>query len=448
MPDALPHTEHANTRCCIAGGGPAGMMLGYLLARAGVDVTVLEKHADFLRDFRGDTVHPSTLEVIHELGLLDDSSKLPHTEESARSAARSATRVIRFADFSHLPTHAQVRRDHAAVGFPRFPGRGGASTRTFDLRMTTEAVDLVRGGRPRRRRGRAKTPAAGSSPRRSRDHRRRARLRAARQGADFKVDDVGAPIDVLWLRLPRAAGRPRAGAGTYRARARARDPRPRRLLPVRVRRRRRAATTPSRRKGWTRSARARRSRAGHGGAGRRAHELGRHQAAHRHDRPAGVWHRPGLLCIGDAAHAMSPVGGVGINLAIQDAVCAANILAAPLRRGVPSLAELQAVQRRRTFPTHATQRLQLLIQDRVLSRTLRSGAPDLAAARRPPAARPSRVAAIAGARARARVPSGARSDAGRVSIASVCPVPGLNDSRDRPIRELATLAFIRSHMRP
>ena len=124
-----------SVRCCIAGGGPAGMMLGYLLARAGVDVVVLEKHADFLRDFRGDTIHPSTLEVMHELGLLDEFLQPPHQEARDSSAGRSATMTCTFADFSHLPTHCRFHRPHAAVGFPRLPRRAGAGvTRRFSSR--------------------------------------------------------------------------------------------------------------------------------------------------------------------------------------------------------------------------------------------------------------------------------------------------------------------------
>jgi 2-polyprenyl-6-methoxyphenol hydroxylase-like FAD-dependent oxidoreductase len=219
------------TRCCVVGGGPAGMMFAFLLARAGVDVVVLEKHGDFLRDFRGDTVHPSTLELMYELGLLKDFLERPH-DEIAHLTAWVGDAQFRIGDFTHLPTHCKFVALMPQWDFLNF---------------------LVE--------------------------------RAKR----YELTD--------WEQI--------------------------KLLTVKVDRLKR-------------------------------------------------WSRPGLLCIGDAAHAMSPIGGVGINLAIQDAVAAANSLAEPLRKRSVIDTDLARVQNRREFPTRATQRLQMAIQNNVVKRVLGS----------------------------------------------------------------------------
>jgi 2-polyprenyl-6-methoxyphenol hydroxylase-like FAD-dependent oxidoreductase len=362
--------DDIRTTCCIAGGGPAGMMLGFLLARAGVDVVVLEKHRDFLRDFRGDTIHPSTLELMHELGLLDEFLKLPHQEARHLSGVIGNTSV-RIADFTRLPTHCKFIAlmpqwdflDFLAAQARRFP--------RFHLRMQAEVTDLVQEG-ARVTGVQVKTPdgpltviadlVIGADGRHS----------TVRERAGLVVDDLGAPIDVLWMRLsrrPTDAAEPlgRIGAGKIL------------VMLDRGDYWQCAYVIP---KGGLDKLK---------DAGLEAFlaavvELG----PEMHDRVHEIkswddiklltvkvdrlrqWHCPRLLCIGDAAHAMSPVGGVGINLAIQDAVAAANRLAAPLRAGTLSERDLAEVQQRRTFPTRATQWIQIQVQNNILSPVLAS----------------------------------------------------------------------------
>ena len=366
MTDAA--SETLRTTCAIAGGGPAGMMLGFLLARAGIDVVVLEKHGDFLRDFRGDTIHPSTLEVMHELGLLEEFLKLPHQEARHLSGVFGTTSV-RIADFTHLPTRCGFIALMPQWDFLDFLARQGAGHPAFHLRMRAEATDVIEtGGRVSGLRARTPTGpltvaaelVIGADGRHS----------TVRERAGLMVDDLGVPIDVLWMRLPRrgddgaeALGRIATGKilvmidrGDYWQCAY--------VIP----------------KG--------------GYAAVRAQGLERFRAAIVEvapmlaDRVGALaswddiklltvkvdrlrqWYKPGLICIGDAAHAMSPVGGVGVNLAVQDAVATANILAGPLRSGALGIEHLAAVQRRRLFPTRATQWLQLQVQNRFLSRVL------------------------------------------------------------------------------
>jgi 2-polyprenyl-6-methoxyphenol hydroxylase-like FAD-dependent oxidoreductase len=359
------------TRCCIAGGGPAGMMLGFLLARAGVPVVVLEKHADFLRDFRGDTIHPSTLELMVELGLIEEFLKRPHQEVRHLTGIIGDT-PITIADFTHLPTHCKFAAlmpqwdflDFLADHAKRYPG--------FDLRMETEATGLIEeDGRVVGAMARGGAVAiradlvVGADGRHS----------TIRARAGLPVDDLGAPIDVLWMRLerlPSDRSEPlgRVGAGG---------------LFVMIDRGDYWQCALVIRKGGYDAIR-------------------REGLAALHDRIAAIapdirarlgelddwdkirlltvtvdrlrrWSRPGLLCIGDAAHAMSPIGGVGINLAVQDAVAAANLLAAPLHEQTLTHAHLRAVQRRRMFPTRATQWLQVAIQNTVISRVLAGDKP-------------------------------------------------------------------------
>jgi 2-polyprenyl-6-methoxyphenol hydroxylase-like FAD-dependent oxidoreductase len=361
-----------STTCCIAGGGPAGMMLGFLLARAGVSVVVLEKHGDFLRDFRGDTIHPSTLEVIFELGLLDEFLKLPHQKARHLSGMIGDT-PVRIADFAHVPTHCKFIALMPQWDFLNFLVERGRRYRGFDLRMRAEVTDLIEDD-GRIIGVRARTPdgplninstlVVGADGRHS----------IVRERAGLTVEDLGAPIDVLWMGLSRrpgdgdeplgriAAGKilvmldrgdywqcafviPKGAADEIKARG------------IEAFRATIAAIVPE--------------------MSDRVTELKSFDDVKlltvTVDR-LRTWHRPGLLCIGDAAHAMSPVGGVGINLAIQDAVAAANRLAAPLRSGSISADDLAAVQRRRTFPTWATQRLQILIQNNIFKRVLASQA--------------------------------------------------------------------------
>ncbi len=358
------------TRCCIAGGGPAGMMLGYLLARAGVAVVVVEKHADFLRDFRGDTIHPSTLELMHELGILKDFLKRPH-QEVREIAGQIGDEMIPLADFTHVPTHCKFLAFMPQWDFLDFIKDRAARYRAFTLKMEAEVTDLIEAGNSIVGL-RAKTPkgileihadlTVGSDGRKS----------VVRERAGLQVQELGAPMDVLWFRLTRKPTDPgqvlgrfvggkimvmlnrdtywqcgyvipkgdfeeikRRGLEAFRADITSTAPflsdrvrelvdwEPIKLLTVMVDRLRQ-------------------------------------------------WYRPGLLCIGDAAHAMSPVGGVGINLAIQDAVAAANILARPLSEGWISPSHLQKVQWRRELPTRLTQWAQVQVQNRVIRHVLGS----------------------------------------------------------------------------
>ena len=358
-----------HVRCCIAGGGPAGMMLGLLLARAGIQVLVLEKHADFLRDFRGDTVHPSTLEVLHELGILEQFLQRPH-QEIRELAGKFGDTVVPIADFTHLPTHCRFIAlmpqwdflDFLQAQCQRYPG--------FELMMQAEVVDLIEedgrivGVRAQTKDGAMDVQAelvVGADGRQS----------LVREKAGLLVQEFGAPIDVLWMRLARRPDDPEGVLAHVKAghvlvmlnrgdywqcgfviQKGALDLWQQRGLPALQRAV--AETAPF--------------------LGNRVQELNDWSAIKlltvKVDR-LREWCRPGLLCIGDAAHAMSPIGGVGINLAIQDAVAAANMLTSPLRRGAPSLADLRRVERRRWFPTHMTQRLQIFLQDQLLGRVLR-----------------------------------------------------------------------------
>ena len=368
--------ETLQTRCCIAGGGPAGMMLGVLLARAGIDVIVLEKHGDFLRDFRGDTVHPSTLDVIHELGWLEQFLQRPHQEVREISGQIGDERVT-IADFSHLPTRCRFIALMPQWDFLDFLAERGRQYAPFRLRMDAEVVGLI--DEDGRIAGvRATTPRGALDVRAPLTVGADGRASIVRERAGLIVDDFGVPIDVLWMRLSRRPDDPAQVLGNIRDGH----------VFVMLQRGdywQCAFVIP---KGGYEELR----RDGRDGIDRfrqtiaaivpfladRVGELEDWDAIKlltvKIDR-LREWQRPGLLCIGDAAHAMSPIGGVGINLAIQDAVAAANILAEPLRRGQVTIDDLEAVQRRRAFPTRATQRLQRLIQDRVIGRTLRSGAP-------------------------------------------------------------------------
>jgi 2-polyprenyl-6-methoxyphenol hydroxylase-like FAD-dependent oxidoreductase len=360
------------TSCCIAGGGPAGMMLGVLLARAGISVVVLEKHADFLRDFRGDTVHPSTMEVIHELGVLDEFLARPHSELREARGVVGDERVT-LADFSHLPVHAPFIAMVPQWHFLDFLAEHGRRYPTFTLMMQAEVFELVE--RDARVVGvRAQTPHGPMQIDANLIVGADGRTSTVRSLARMRVDDIGAPIDVLWMRLSKhpedsaeaALGNIRNGhifvmldRGDYWQCAF--------VIP-------KGGYDDLRRAGldafraqivgivpWL---------------GNRVREITSWSEVKlltvKVDR-LPQWHRPGLLCIGDAAHAMSPVGGVGINLAIQDAIAAANILWRPLQRGTPSAADLQAVQRRRELPTRVTQAVQVFVQKNVLFKTIKGG---------------------------------------------------------------------------
>ena len=362
--------EQIQTTCCIAGGGPAGMMLGFLLARAGIDVVVLEKHADFLRDFRGDTVHPSTLEVVHELGLLDAFLKLPHRRVERLGGIVGDT-PVRIADFSHLPTRCKFVALMPQWDFLNFLADNGRRYPGFHLRMRAEVTGLIEEG-GRIAGVRATTPDGELVVRSTLVVGADGRTSVVRERAGLTVEDIGAPMDVLWMRLSRresdgaeALGRIAAGR-----------------MFVMIDRGDYWQCAYVIRKGAADEIKAqgldtfRNAIVGVAPLTRdRVQELRTWDDVKlltvKIDRLTR-WHRPGLLCIGDAAHAMSPVGGVGINLAVQDAVAAANRLAAPVRAGTLREQDLAAVQRRRTFPTRMTQAIQVFIQNNVLSRVLAS----------------------------------------------------------------------------
>ena len=340
------------------------MMLGLLLARAGVEVTVHEKHADFLRDFRGDTLHPSTLEVMHELGLLERLLALPH-QKVPRFAARMGDREVAVADLSHLPVRAPFIAmmpqwdflDFLAGEAKRYPG--------FALRMSSEVAGIVErdgcivGLRLGDREERADLVVAADG-----------RHSTVRKAANLRAEEFGVPMDVMWFRLSRRETDPEQTMGLFSAGR----------IVIALNRGDYWQCAYVIGKGAADEVRGRGLPAFRDGvskvlpwAGDRVGELDDWEKIKlltvRVDRLLRWW-RPGLLCIGDAAHAMSPVGGVGINLAIQDAVAAANILAAPLSENRLGSEHLEAVQRRRDWPTRVTQRLQLTIQKQLIARAL------------------------------------------------------------------------------
>ncbi len=369
MPDNNRSAE-LTTRCCIAGGGPAGMMLGFLLARAGVAVTVLEKHADFLRDFRGDTIHPSTLEVIHELGLLDQLLQLPH-QEARRLSGIIGDTTVRIADLTHLPTRCRFIALMPQWDFLDFLARHASRYPNFDLRMRAEVTDLIEDA-GRIVGVRATTPAGPITIRSRLVVGRDGRHSVVRAKAGLEVDDLGEPIDVLWMRLSRRPSDSvepfgRIGAGKMMVMLNRGDYwQCAFIIPKGKAEEVRAKGLEAFRAAIVELMPDLRDRVGEIASWDDGKLL-----TVKVDR-LRKWYRPGLLCIGDAAHAMSPVGGVGINLAIQDAVAAANRLAAALRADAVSERDLAAVQRRRVFATRATQRLQIFIHEKFLSRVLTS----------------------------------------------------------------------------
>ncbi|PNG27164.1 FAD-dependent oxidoreductase [Methylocella silvestris] len=356
-------------RACVVGGGPAGMMLGLLLARAGIDVIVLEKHADFLRDFRGDTIHPSTLEALHDLGFLDEFLRLPHQEAQELAAVIGDTRVP-IADFSHLPTHAKFIAFMPQWDFLNFLARKAAAYPTFRLLMSTEADGLItEGGRIAG--VRAKTKDGGLMIRADLTFGADGRHSLVRAEAGFAPIEIGAPMDVLWFKLSRRADDPNETFGRLESGQ----------MLVLINRGEHWQCGYVIAKGSADALKAEgiealraRIKALAPFMSDRLAELASVDDARllsvAIDR-LPLWHRPGLLCIGDCAHAMSPVGGVGINLAIQDAIAAANLLSVPLlSQPRPPDDCLARVQARREFPAKATQKMQAFIQSRVISQVL------------------------------------------------------------------------------
>lgn len=369
--------QSMKTRCCIVGGGPAGMMLGYLLGRAGVDAVVLEKHADFFRDFRGDTVHPSTLQVMDELGLIDGFLTLPHQRLQRMEGIFAGTRV-RLADLSRLKTKYPFIAFMPQWDFLNFLRDAGKRFASLKVMMSTEAVDLIREG-GRITGVRAKTPDGMIDISADLTVACDGRHSTLRERAGLTVEDIGAPMDVLWFRAGKAADE------TEKIFARV-DPGKMMVTFDRGDYWQCAFVIP---KGGYEAVKARGLPALLDDIVRMVPVLRQGIADVRSWDDMKLltvainrlhkWAQPGLLCIGDAAHAMSPMGGVGVNLAVQDAVATANLLAAKLKQGTPSDAELDAVQARREFPVRVTQRMQVVGQDNIVALALKSGTQPLKA---------------------------------------------------------------------
>jgi 2-polyprenyl-6-methoxyphenol hydroxylase-like FAD-dependent oxidoreductase len=364
-----PMPTTLSTQCCIAGGGPAGLVLGYLLARAGVHTVVLEKHEDFLRDFRGDTIHPSTLTILDDLGLLEDFLRLPH-QEITELTGEVYGESVTIADFTHVPAARPFLVLIPQWDFLNFIAAHAMRFPTFKLLTGTKATEVIE------EQGRIVGVHATSGTdtlaiRADLVVGADGRHTTIRGSAGLASEDLGAPIDVLWFRLPRnAATDPSRTGGTIRPGA----------MLVTLNREtywQCAYVIP---KGSLEQLQALGIEAFRQRVGTVATFLADSTSALASWDDVKLlsvqisrmprWWRDGLLCIGDAAHAMSPVGGVGINLAIQDAVAAANLLAAPLREHRLTGEDLRAVQQRREWPARVTQRVQVAVQDEVLAPVL------------------------------------------------------------------------------
>jgi 2-polyprenyl-6-methoxyphenol hydroxylase-like FAD-dependent oxidoreductase len=364
-------TQTIEAQCCVTGGGPAGMMLGLLLARAGVDVVVLEKHADFLRDFRGDTIHPSTLDVMSELGVLEEFLQQPH-QRVTRLAGKVGDATVTVADFTRLRARCRFLAFMPQWEFLSFLARQAARVPNFRLLMQATVEDVLWDG-DRIAGVRAATPEGTLEVRAALTVAADGRGSVVRDRAGLDVIDVGAPMDVLWLRVSKRESDPHDTFGYIR------DGRILALID-RGDYWQSAYVIP---KGAAAGMRERGLPAFRDEIGQtvpflrdRLDEIAEWSDVRlltvRVDR-LRRWYRAGLLCLGDAAHAMSPIGGVGINLAIQDAVAAANALAPELRAGRCDVRTLRRVQRRREFAARVTQALQVLIGRHVIGRVLRTG---------------------------------------------------------------------------
>lgn len=352
------------------------MVCAFLLARMGIEVVVLEKHADFLRDFRGDTIHPSTLEIMHELGILDEFLKCPH-QKVYEIAGQVGHDNVKIADFRHLPTTCKFVVLMPQWDFLDFIKAQAGKYRGFHLRMVTKATGVIE------ERGvvvgvRAETSQGPLEIRAGLTIGADGRHSIIRQSANLKVMDIGAPMDVLWMRLSRGPTDPARTFGHF----------DRGKILVLI----------NRGDYWQCAfviAKGQADKTKEKGLPAFREELAGFEPFLKArvdelkdwkdvslltvsvDR-LEKWSKAGLLCIGDSAHAMSPIGGVGINLAIQDAVATANLLGPILVERVPSESELELVQQRRNFPTRATQKLQVLAQNNIIGKVLASTKPQSA----------------------------------------------------------------------
>jgi 2-polyprenyl-6-methoxyphenol hydroxylase-like FAD-dependent oxidoreductase len=358
--------DEIRTRCCVVGGGPAGMMLGFLLARTGIEVLVLEKHADFFRDFRGDTIHPSTMELLHEFGLLNEFLRLPH-QEIPRLKLSVEGRIVDGPDFSHLPVRCKFIALMPQWDFLNFVASHAKKFPSFSLKMKSEVTSLifenekVAGVRAKTDDGELEVRADfvfGTDGRHS----------IVRQSAGLELQDFGVPIDVLWFRLPKPSAAPDFVLGRIRnGQMMVTIDRgdyfqvaiiiPKggfekiQLAGLETFRKNIIAITPEFRE-----------------VVNEVDDWNKIKLLTVQINRLRQWHRAGLLCIGDAAHAMSPAGGVGINLAIQDAVATANLLADKIFRNECATEELALVQRRREFPVRMIQRIQIFIHRRMFGK--------------------------------------------------------------------------------
>jgi 2-polyprenyl-6-methoxyphenol hydroxylase-like FAD-dependent oxidoreductase len=362
--------QEFSTQCCIVGGGPCGLMLGLLLARAGIDVMVVEKHDDFLHDFRGDIIHPSTMEVMFELGLLDEFLKLPHKKEAVVTD-HFGDQEFALADFRHLPTRAKFLAMMPQWDFLNFLAQQGRNYPSFQLRMRAEAVEVLEeAGRVTGIR--CNTPDGPIDVRAELTMGCDGRHSIVRTRAGLKVVELGAPIDALWFRLSKGGNDPdksmaRLDGGRGIVLMDRGDYWQCALLILK------GSLEEMRRNGLPvlRDSVVQLMPT----FANRVEELADWEqinllsaTVNRLER----WYRPGLLCIGDAAHAMSPIGGVGVNLAVQDAVAAANILWQPLANRTLREHDLRRVQRRREFPARAMQRIQVILHEKVINQALRA----------------------------------------------------------------------------
>jgi 2-polyprenyl-6-methoxyphenol hydroxylase-like FAD-dependent oxidoreductase len=368
-----PTGNQLSTTCCIIGGGPAGIMLGFLLARQGIAVTVLEKYKDFFRDFRGDTIHPSTLELLYELGLLEKFLALPHSKITGLSATIGGQR-FQMSDLSHLPTHAKFVALMPQWDFLNFLAQEAARFPSFTLRMGWEATDLIQTKDGTTTGVLANTPAGPVEIQAALTIGCDGRHAISRVAAGLPLFDEGVPIDILWLRIARQPSDPENALGYFNYGRfiilinRNDYFQVGYLIPKGAFPQIQQEGIPAFQQSIERIVPFL--------AGRTAEidswdkvKLLTIQVNRLQD-----WCSPGLLCIGDAAHAMSPVGGIGINIALQDAVATANILTESILTSGATVHDLQRVQHYREGAVRNTQRVQVFAHC-ILSRALQSTGP-------------------------------------------------------------------------